>query len=138
MTRHLNPKAFSRAIEILQQADELLKIFAKTDWEKLPSQHKVAAGLLGKWICDRCLRVFGEATGREIPASADLLSLLNSSGLRNSLPAEHIAALENVERYVGSPEPGEPGWETDYEKAYIVAHGVRSIALQTLVLVNHR
>lgn len=134
--RNVDPKAVSIAIEVLQQADELLKIFAETDWEELTPQHKIAAGLLGKWVCDRCLRAFCEATEQSIPASADLLSLLNSSGLK--LAAEQVAALESVEKYVHSPEPSELGWEGDYYIAYSIAHGLRSIVLQTLIILSRR
>jgi hypothetical protein len=72
-------------------------------------------------------------TGQSIPANADLVSLLNSSGLKLAVPAEHVAALKSVEKYVHSPEPSElsePGWEMDYEIAYSIAHGLRSIVLQ--------
>jgi hypothetical protein len=136
MMRHVDPKGVPIAIEVLQQADELLKIFTGTDWEKLTSQQKIAAGLLGKWVCDRCIRAFCEATEHSIPAKSGLLSLLNSSGLKRALPAEYVAALERVEKYVRSPEPSEPGWESDYEIAYSIGHGLRSIVLQTLILLS--
>jgi hypothetical protein len=83
MTLHIDPRAVSRAYETLQQADELLKIFAETDWEDLTSQHKIAAGLLGKWVCDKCLRVLCEASGQAIPASADLPRCCDSRGQRD-------------------------------------------------------
>jgi hypothetical protein len=138
MKANVNPKALPKAIEVLQQADELLKIFAGTDWETLTSQQKVAAGLLGKWVCDRSIRAFCEANEHSIPANADLLSLLNSSGLKSAVPVEYVAALECVEKYVHSPEPSEPGWEMEYEIAYSIAHGLRSIVLQTLILLSHQ
>lgn len=137
--RQLNREVLPHAWKIFQQADKLLKSFGtpfnETDWEKLSSQQKVAAGLLGKWVCDRCLRVFREAIGQPpAPTEATLMSLLDSSGL--GVGKEKIAAIETVDKSVGSPEPTETGWECDYKLAYTVAHGVRSVVMETLTALD--
>ena len=65
---------FARAIETLAQAGELLKIFKAREWQDSGAQ-KDNAGLLGKWVSDRSLRVFCEATGRSIPDCSTLMEL---------------------------------------------------------------